>query len=262
MNIQAPPNLSPGALRRLIAGRHQRLGRRVAGDARPRQSRSAVAASRRARARDQRGRQDAGRAARDLSALRRATRERWVDPALRTPLLQRDRRRGLAARRRLGRRAPQRRMPRERDRAPAVALPARDRDRARSSTRRARRAAPLERSTRSSRLFAARGDDFARRLRAPPTRCARDVNGDTVTYVVNRNINYTNICYLSAASSARSPRARRARTCAARPTTSTLDEIERRAREAWERGATEVCMQGGIHPELHRRRPISRSAAP
>ena len=46
MNIQAPPNLSPGVYPRLIGAGHQRLGRRLAGDARPRQSRGAVAGDR------------------------------------------------------------------------------------------------------------------------------------------------------------------------------------------------------------------------
>ena len=66
---------------------------------------------------------------------------------------------------------------------------------------------------------------------------------------MNRNINYTNICgyRLPVLRLLQGP-ARRRR-CAVRPYDLDREEIARRAREAWERGATEVCMQGGIHPD-------------
>jgi FO synthase len=73
----------------------------------------------------------------------------------------------------------------------------------------------------------------------------RDTVGDDVTYVVNRNINFTNVCYTGCRFCAFAQR----RTDADSYTLS-LDEVGRRAEEAWELGATEVCMQGGIHPEL------------
>ncbi len=73
----------------------------------------------------------------------------------------------------------------------------------------------------------------------------RDVNGDPVTYVVNRNINFTNVCYTGCRFCAFAQR----RTDADAYTLS-LEQIGDRAREAWEAGATEVCMQGGIHPDL------------
>jgi FO synthase len=73
----------------------------------------------------------------------------------------------------------------------------------------------------------------------------RDVVGDAVTYVVNRNINFTNVCYTGCRFCAFAQR----RTDADAYTLS-LDEVGRRAEEAWELGATEVCMQGGIHPDL------------
>ena len=66
-NIQAPPNLSPGALPRLVAAGIKRLGRRLPGEPGLRQPGSALAASRRPRPRDRRRRQDADRTARDLS---------------------------------------------------------------------------------------------------------------------------------------------------------------------------------------------------
>ena len=74
------------------------------------------------------------------------------------------------------------------------------------------------------------------------------VSGDRVTYVVNRNINYTNICYFRCQFCAFS-KGKLSANLRGRPYDLALDEIQRRCREAWERGATEVCLQGGIHPD-------------
>ncbi|MCW2607147.1 MAG: hypothetical protein JWO60_1840 [Frankiales bacterium] len=73
----------------------------------------------------------------------------------------------------------------------------------------------------------------------------RDTVGDDVTFVVNRNINFTNVCYTGCRFCAFAQR----RTDADAYTLS-LDEVAGRAREAWDVGATEVCMQGGIDPQL------------
>src|SRR5580704_14445751 len=73
----------------------------------------------------------------------------------------------------------------------------------------------------------------------------RDVIGDDVTYVVNRNINFTNVCYTGCRFCAFAQR----RTDADVYTLS-LSQVGDRAEEAWQAGATEVCMQGGIHPDL------------
>jgi FO synthase len=73
----------------------------------------------------------------------------------------------------------------------------------------------------------------------------REVAGDDVTYVVTRNINFTNVCYTGCRFCAFAQR----RTDADAYTLS-LKQIGDRAEEAWEAGATEVCMQGGIHPDL------------
>ncbi len=73
----------------------------------------------------------------------------------------------------------------------------------------------------------------------------RETVGDEVTYVVNRNINFTNVCYVGCRFCAFAQR----RTDADAYSLS-LDEVADRAHEAWELGATEVCMQGGIDPEL------------
>ncbi len=69
--------------------------------------------------------------------------------------------------------------------------------------------------------------------------------GDVVTYVVNRNINFTNVCYVGCRFCAFAQR----RTDADAYSLS-LDQVADRAQEAWELGASEVCMQGGIDPEL------------
>jgi FO synthase len=97
------------------------------------------------------------------------------------------------------------------------------------------------------RLFAARDLDYQHVLTAAD-RLRQAVSGDVVRYVVNRNINYTNICYyrckFCAFSKGKTHEALRGA-----PYDLALEEIVRRAQEAWERGATEVCLQGGIHPD-------------
>ncbi len=95
-------------------------------------------------------------------------------------------------------------------------------------------------------LFAVRGGQVKALCEAADRRRRRRC-GDEVGYVVNRNINYTNICTFKCRFCAFSKGA---------PGTSSrgvpydldLNEIARRTREAWERGATEICLQGGIHP--------------
>jgi FO synthase len=73
----------------------------------------------------------------------------------------------------------------------------------------------------------------------------RQAVGDEVTYVVNRNINFTNVCYVGCRFCAFAQRE-----VDAESYTLTLTEVADRAEEAWRVGATEVCMQGGIHPDL------------
>ena len=72
-----------------------------------------------------------------------------------------------------------------------------------------------------------------------------DTVGDDVTFVVTRNINFTNVCYTGCRFCAFAQR----RTDADAYTLS-LSQVADRAQEAWAAGATEVCMQGGIHPDL------------
>ena len=96
------------------------------------------------------------------------------------------------------------------------------------------------------RLFRARGEE-RQRVFAAADRLRREVCGDEVTYVVTRNIQYTNVCYFRCGFCAFS-KGKLAANLRGAPYLVPLEEIVRRAREAWERGATEVCLQGGIHP--------------
>jgi FO synthase len=97
-------------------------------------------------------------------------------------------------------------------------------------------------------LFSARGREvaeiagFADRLRA-------QVNGDDVTFVRNRNINYTNVCTFRCTfcGFSKGPASLNLR---GRPYLLSDDEIVERVREAVALGATEVCLQGGIHPDF------------
>ncbi len=82
-------------------------------------------------------------------------------------------------------------------------------------------------------------------LVAVADRLRRETVGDAITYVVNRNINFTNVCFVgcSFCGFGRGPKAADAYSLS-------FDEVVRRAREAWERGATEVCVQGGLPRDL------------
>jgi len=97
------------------------------------------------------------------------------------------------------------------------------------------------------RLFLARGDEIGQITQAADA-LRRQASGDVVTYVVNRNINYTNVCYFRCQFCAFS-KGKLSENLRGRPYDLSLEEIQRRVAEAWARGATEVCMQGGIHPD-------------
>lgn len=97
------------------------------------------------------------------------------------------------------------------------------------------------------RLFQARDHEFAAVCHAADALRQR-ISGDRVSYVVNRNINYTNICYFRCQFCAFS-KGKLSENLRGVPYNLALDEVVRRAQEAWARGGTEVCMQGGIHPE-------------
>ncbi|HET6538820.1 MAG TPA: 5-amino-6-(D-ribitylamino)uracil--L-tyrosine 4-hydroxyphenyl transferase CofH [Sphingopyxis sp.] len=95
-------------------------------------------------------------------------------------------------------------------------------------------------------LFSARGPDVSYICNSAD-KLRQAVCGDTVSFVVNRNINYTNICAYNCSFCAFS-KGRTAEALRGAPYDIDLSEIARRASEAVARGATEVCMQGGIHP--------------
>ena len=98
-----------------------------------------------------------------------------------------------------------------------------------------------------TRLFNVRGADFSYVV-AQADQLREKVNGDTVSYVVNRNINYTNVCYFKCQFCAFS-KGKQSENLRGRPYDITGEDIAGRCIEAWDRGATEVCMQGGIHPD-------------
>jgi len=93
-------------------------------------------------------------------------------------------------------------------------------------------------------MFYADGPELAAIMRLADD-LRRDAVGDDVTYIVNRNINFTNVCYTGCRFCAFAQR----RTDADAFTLS-LEQVGERAEEAWSLGATEVTMQGGIHPDL------------
>jgi len=101
--------------------------------------------------------------------------------------------------------------------------------------------------TEVTRLFAARDGEVVALLQAAND-LRQQVCGDTVSYVVTRNINYTNICYYKCQFCAFSKGKAREH-LRGKPYNLGLEEVVNRAVEAWERGAVEVCLQGGIHPD-------------
>ena len=97
-------------------------------------------------------------------------------------------------------------------------------------------------------LFSARGPEVAA-VAALADELRAEAVGDTVTWVHNRNINYTNVCTFKCkfCGFSKGPLSLNLR---GTPYLLTLDDIAGRAREAWDLGATEVCLQGGIHPDF------------
>jgi FO synthase len=243
MNIQAPPNLSPDLIGDLIAAGVNDWGgvSPVTPDhVNPESPWPAI----------ERLRAETGAAGKCLTErlaiypayVREAP--RWLDPALQTVVLRVADADGFARGEEWapGIRAPGLRHKPSRPSfaAPAIASLAIDRIMQRASA-----GQRLDEGDVVS-LFSAREDEFDA-VCAAADALRQSVSGDAVSYVVNRNINYTNICNYGC------------RFCAfskgklgdsLRGPAYDLDrgEIARRVGEAWDRGATEVCMQGGIHP--------------
>src|SRR5262249_31344447 len=240
MNIQAPPNLSPGALRRLIAAGINDWGGvspvtpdHVNPEAPWPNLRLLERATKAA------GKQLVERLAIYPAYARHAN--RWVNSELRPLLLQKIDGDG---------------WPRTDEwvagRSSAVPETVRNRPPstpvATELTRilaKARRGATLGEAE-IVRLFCARGDEFTR-VCAAADELRQAVNAETVSYVVTRNLNYTNICYFKCGFCAFS-KGKMSENLRGRPYDLALSEIKQRVAEAWSRGATEICMQGGIHP--------------
>lgn len=172
--------------------------------------------------------------------------ERWIDAALRSAVLRMSDASGHARHRQwiAGAASP---LPRV-SRAWVSGMPARSRvsmDVQRTLTALERQNAVSE--AQIERLFAARGADLEAVIAAADSR-RQELAGDTVSYVVNRNINYTNICVYKCGFCAFS-KGRSATALRGPAYRLELEEIALRVVEAHAAGATEVCLQGGIHPD-------------
>jgi len=242
MNIQAPPNLSPGALRRLVdAGINDWGGvSPVTPDhVNPEAPWPHLQVL-------QRATRAAGKELHERLAIYPAyalDHRAWVDPALHTELLHRVDADGWP---RTDDWSPGALTPlpveAQRPAAPACAA----NDLAKIIDRAVAGRALAERDI--VRLFQARGEEFAA-VCASADALRAATCGDTVSYVVTRNINYTNICSFKCQFCAFS-KGKMSENLRGRPYNLALEEIAARVREAWARGATEVCMQGGIHPDF------------
>ena len=222
--------------------RHQRLGRRLAGHARPRQSRGALAAARGPAPRHARRRARSwSRALRSIRASPGSRSAGWRRPCASPcsttamPKVGRARTAGSPARAAIRRHGP--RMPRvARSSGRSFAVPG-------TATRWTR-----PRSCACSPRAAAR---WRRCARAPMRCAARSTASGSATSSTATSTTPTSAT--SVAASAPSPRASSPTHLRGRPYDLDQGEIARRTAEAWQRGATEMCLQGGIHPRLHRR---------
>lgn len=241
MNIQAPPNLSPGALRPLIEA-----GINDWGGVSPvtpdhvnpeapwphlKLLEAATAAG---------GKRLTERLAVYPGYARHP--ERWLDPGLRKPVLDRVDADGWP---RTDEWCPGSTAPLPRSELALMSRSGAPSDTLQPIIDRAQLGSALTEAE-IVRLFQARGEDFAA-VCAAADELRLAVNGEAVTYVVNRNINYTNICSFKCQFCAFS-KGKLSENLRGRPYDLSLEVVGERVREAAERGATEVCMQGGIHP--------------
>ena len=237
MNIQAPPNLSPGAATRLVAAGLNDWGgvSPVTPDfVNPEAPWPEITRLEQETA-------AAGKTLTERLAIYPSyalDRSRWLHEPLRTPVLRALDSDGFAR--------PDPWCPGANQSLPSgpTALPRRGGDLDRILTRAA--AGDDLSEAEITRLFGARGG-AAEAVFAAADELRAAVNGDTVAYVVNRNINYTNICLFHCTFCAFS-KGKMSENLRGRPYDLGLDEIAQRTVEASAKGATEVCMQGGIHP--------------
>jgi FO synthase len=240
MNIQAPPNLSPGALRRLLeAGINDWGGVSPVTPDHVNPEAPWPHLKVLERATNASGKQLVERLAIYPPFARRA--HAWVDPGLHGALLQLTDADGWP---RTEEWSPGTPCPVPEQTAPLPTAPAIAAELSGILSKAAAGRTLAE--TEVVRLFRARGNDF-HAVCAAADELRRASNGDIVSYVVTRNINYTNICYFRCQFCAFS-KGKTSENLRGRPYDLTSGEIALRVREAWARGATEVCMQGGIHP--------------
>jgi FO synthase len=237
INIQAPPNLARGALSRIIgAGINDWGGVSPVTCDHVNPERPWPALDRLARATASAGKTLVARLALYPAYVRHA--ERWLDPQLRKNVLRTSDADGFA---RTDPWTP----------GAQTAPPDEPRVGAKASSL----ASLLDRAVAGKdlgidgivTLFGTRGGEF-HEVCAAADALRADRCGSRVSYVVTRNINYTNICIYRCRFCAFS-KGRTSDTLRGRPYDLPLHEIQRRALEAWDRGAVEVCLQGGIHPD-------------
>ena len=244
MSVQAPPNLRPGVLARLIeAGLDDWGGVSPVTPDHVNPEAPWPHLVELERATESAGKSLAPRLA--IHPRYVADPERWIDPGLRSAVLAASDGQGL------GRDSRWHAGDAEQvsERPATAAAPAIARRASTALARvldRVREGAPLD-EAQVVRLFEARGGE-ARAVCEAADALRSERSGDVVSYVVNRNINYTNVCYFKCRFCAFS-KGRLSANLRGRPYDLDLGEIERRTREAWDRGATEVCLQGGIHPD-------------
>jgi FO synthase len=245
MSIQAPPNLSPGVLPQLVAAGINDWGGvspltpdHVNPEAPwPHLEQLARETAAAGKFLDQRL---------TIYPAYASAPRRWLDPALRTAVLRLSDADGFARRDSWvpgeERPIPSLEAGLLRSDPPLLAVS----EDIRAIVERCRETADLS-ETEITRLFQARGNDFAWLVRQADE-LRRQVNGDSVSFVVNRNINYTNVCYFKCQFCAFS-KGKHSEDLRGLPYDISGEEIAGRCTEAWQRGATEVCMQGGIHPD-------------
>ncbi len=236
MNIQAPPNLSPGALQQLIAagindwGGVSPVTPDFVNPERPWPHLEALA----------RETSKAGKILVERLAIYPAyarAPDRWLDPALQTPVRRATDGAGFAridtwVPGALGKPAAE----------PFTAFAHRQLDTIITHATAGRSLTDNDIVT----LFGSRGDAFHAICEAANALRAEQC-GDDVSYIVTRNINYTNICYYRCKFCAFS-KGKLSENLRGPAYNLTLEEIQRRVVEAWDRGAVEICLQGGIHP--------------